>query len=155
MFFLHRWPRSLRFTRGRWRSYWPYVLQMSPSFFLLKTVVHLVFVSAKSPLRVQWCSVSSVEKFSTVAALQRQQSLSMAKLGFARIANGQRNPLLTRSCPCWLHCREFVFDCQRGTPCASSSRGLCDGSTESSRPAQRECCRKCQRWSVETCYNSM
>lgn len=144
----HRWLHLLRSARGRWRSCWLCVPQMNLSFFLLKTVVHLVFVFAKRPLQVPWCSVSCVEKFSTWAAWTRPQTLSMAKPGCVLFVSVRENHPWTRSCHCWLHSKGFGFDCQKETPCASSSREQCDGSTEFSRPAQRECWRRCQRWSV-------
>lgn len=136
--------------RGRWISCWLCVLQTSPGWFLQKTVVHSASASAKRLLRGPWCSASSAEKSSTAIASQQQQTWSTAKPGYALFASGRENPPWTRSCLCWLHCRGFESGCQKGTHCASSSRGLCDGSTEFSRPARRECWRKCRRWSVET-----
>lgn len=122
---------------------------MNPGFFLLKTVVHLLFVFAKRPLQVPWCSVNSVETFFTAAVLQRLQILTMAKPGCARYASGRGNLLWTRSCPCWPHCKGFVCGCQKETLCVSSLRGRCNGSTKFSRPAQRDCLRMCRQRSVE------
>lgn len=149
IFSLPRWPLSLRSTERRWSSYWLWELQTSPSFFLPKTVVHLAFVFAKRLLRVPWCSVSSVEKFTTVAALRHRWTSSMAKPGFARFASARGNPLWIKFCLCWPHCRGSGSGCQKETPCASSLRGRCAGSIEFSRPALTECWRVCQRWPME------
>lgn len=146
--FLDRWPLLLMFARGRWRSCCLCVLPMSSSSFLLKTVVHLVFASAKRPLQVPWCSVSFVEKFSTAAASQHPPTSSTARPGSARSASGRGSPRWTKCCRCWPRCRGSGSGCQKGTPCASSSRGRCDGSTEFSRPAPRGRWRKCLRRSV-------